>query len=106
MLSIRDHLSEPGIDKWVAELGCTHAPVPRQNIRTALQFFDIEMPRLEVPDAVGFLAAMDLSERVARVVLRPGERLLGFRTGTESAHHSRVVQLAARRGELRSSPPI
>src|SRR5262245_32966088 len=84
MLSIRDHLSEPGIDKWVAELGCTNAPVPRQNIRTALQFFTVEMPRLGVPDAVGFLAAMDLSKRVARVVLGPGERLLGFRTGAES----------------------
>jgi len=83
-LSINDHLSEPGIDKWVSELGCTSAPVPRQNIRTALAFFAREMPRLSVADAVGFLAAMDLSKPVRDVTLQPGERLLGFRTETES----------------------
>jgi hypothetical protein len=84
MLSINDYLSEAGIDKWVAQLGCTNAPVPRQNIKTTLAFFAREMPGLPIPDALGFLAAMDLSKRVAEVILRPGERLLGFRTATES----------------------
>jgi hypothetical protein len=84
MLSINDYLSEPGIDKWVAELGCTSAPVPRQSIRTALAFFAREMPGLSIVDAVGFLAAMDLSRRVAEVMLHPGARLVGFRTETES----------------------
>jgi hypothetical protein len=84
MLSIHDHLSEPGIDKWIAELGCTDAPLPRKNIRAALAFFAHEMPRLPVPHAVGFLAAMDLSKPVAPVTLLPGDRVLGFRTGTES----------------------
>jgi hypothetical protein len=84
MLSINDYLSEPGIDKWVAELGCTSAPVPRHGIKTALAFFAREMQGLSIADAVGFLAAMDLSKRVAEVMLRPGERLVGFRTGTES----------------------
>jgi hypothetical protein len=84
MLSIHDYRSEAGISKWVAELGCTNAPLPRQNIATALAFFAREMPLLSPADAVGFLAAMDLSKRVAEVTLRPGERLLGFRTGTES----------------------
>jgi hypothetical protein len=84
MLSIDDYRSEAGIDKWVAELGCTSAPVPRQNIRTALAFFAREMPRLSVADAVGFIAAMDLSKPVTEVMLRAGERLLGFRTMTES----------------------
>ena len=83
-LSINDYRSEAGIDKWVAELGCTNAPVPRQNLKAALAFFAREMPRLSIADAVGFLAAMDLSKRVAEVMLRPGERVVGFRTGTES----------------------
>lgn len=84
MLSISDYLSEPGIDKWVAELGCTSAPIPRQNIKSALLFFAGEMPTLTVADAVGFLAAMDLSKQVAAEMLPAGERLIGFRTGTES----------------------
>lgn len=84
LLSINDYLSDSGIDKWVAELGCTSAPVPRQNIRTALAFFAREMPLLPIADAAGFLAAMDLSKRVSEVMLRPGERVLGFRTGNES----------------------
>jgi hypothetical protein len=84
MLSINDHLSEAGIDKWVAELGCTNATVPRRNIRTALAFFAREMPGLPLADAVGFLAAMDLSKAVTEIWLQPGERLVGFRTGVES----------------------
>jgi hypothetical protein len=84
MLSLRDHLSEPGVDKWVAEIGCTSAPIPRQNIKAALAFFALRMPLLPIADAVAFLTAMDLSKRVAEVTLLPGERLIGFRTGTES----------------------
>ena len=83
MLSIQDHLSDRGIDKWVAELGCTNAPIPRQNIKTALMFFSREMPVLSIADAVGFVAAMDLSRRIAEVMLPAGERLIGFRTGSE-----------------------
>lgn len=83
-LSLNDHLSEVGLDKWIAEIGCTNAPVPRQNIRTTLAFFSREMPRLPIPDALGFLVAMDLSKPVREVMLPVGERLIGFRTGTES----------------------
>ncbi len=83
-LALADHLSDPGIDKWVAELGCVSAPVPRANIRTALAFFASAMPRLSIADAVAFIAAMDLSKPVQEVMLRPGERLIGFRTGWES----------------------
>jgi hypothetical protein len=84
ILSINDHLSEAGIDKWVAELGCTSAPVPRKHIKIALAFLAREMPRLGIADAVGFLAAMDLSKRVQEVMLQPGTRVIGFRTETES----------------------
>ena len=27
-LSLQDHLSEKGLDKWIAEIGCANAPVP------------------------------------------------------------------------------
>lgn len=83
-LSISDFRSDAGLDKWVAELGCTNAPVPRQGIRTALAFMARELPRLPLADAVGFLAAMDLSKPVREVTLLPGDRVLGFRTGSES----------------------
>ncbi|MCA9132830.1 MAG: hypothetical protein KDA45_06735 [Planctomycetales bacterium] len=83
-LSLSDHLSDKGLDKWIAELGRTNAPVPRAGIRTALAFFSREMPMLSLADAVAFLAAMDLSKEVAEVTLQPGERVIGFRTGSES----------------------
>lgn len=83
-LSINDYLSEPGIDRWVSEIGCTSAPVPRKNIKTALAFFAREMPRLSIDDAIGFLVAMDLSKPVREITLQAGERLIGFRTETES----------------------
>lgn len=83
-LSLRDHLSDTGIDKWIAELGCTNAPLPRRNVKAALLFFDTEMPTLPIRDAVSFLAAMDLSRPVEPVFLHPNERLIGFRTGAES----------------------
>jgi hypothetical protein len=83
-LSLQDYRSDAGIEKWIAELGRTNAPVPRQNIATALAFFARAMPRLSVADAVAFLAAMDLSKRVHEVTLPRGERLLAFRSGTES----------------------
>ena len=69
---------------WIAELGCVNAPIPRRNVRVALAFFDAQMPSLSVADAVGFLSAIDLSKPVARVHLKAGERLIGFRTQTES----------------------
>lgn len=83
-LSLNDHLSEAGVRKWMVEVGRSDAPVPRQGVRTALEFFASQMPLLPVRDAVAFLAAMDLSQPVRRVVLQPGERLIGFRTPTES----------------------
>ncbi|MEP6833234.1 MAG: hypothetical protein ABJB74_07560 [Gemmatimonas sp.] len=70
--------------RWVAELGCSSAPIPRQGIRTALGFFARQMPNLALRDAVGFLAAMDLSKPVQEVTLQPGTRIIGFRTATES----------------------
>lgn len=83
-LSLKDHRSEAGVDKWIAEIGCTNAPVPRHHVKIALAFFDMEMPGLPVADAVAFLVAMDLSKPVKTVLLNPGERVIGFRTPTES----------------------
>ena len=83
-LSLNDHLPDAGVAKWIAELGCTDAPIRRRNVKVALSFFHANMPELSIADAVGFLAAMDLSKPVNRVYLAPGERLIGFRTPTES----------------------
>lgn len=85
-LSLHDGLSEAGIDKWVAELGCVSAPVPRSGIAAALGFFSREMPALSIGDAVSFLDAMDLSKPVQEVTLNAGERVIGFRTGSESPY--------------------
>lgn len=83
-LSLRDYLSDAGLDKWIAELGCVNAPVPRRGIGTALSFFSREMPNLPIRDAVSFLVAMDVSKPITDVTLTPGERVIGFRTGSES----------------------
>lgn len=83
-LSLRDYMSEAGLDKWIAELGCVNAPIPRAGVREALSFFSSKMPNLSISDAVSFLAAMDLSKPVKVVRLNPGERIIGFRVGNES----------------------
>ena len=83
-LSLKDHLSDAATAKWIEEIGCTNATIPRRNIKVALGFFDALMPELSIADAVSFLAAMDLSKAVNRVHLLPGERIIGFRTQTES----------------------
>ena len=83
-LSLHDSLSNAGLDKWVAELGCVNAPIPRLGIREALSFFSQEMPSLPIRDAISFVAAMDVSKPITRVVLNAGERVIGFRTGNES----------------------
>ena len=84
VLSISDFLSVAGVKKWVDEIGCTDAPVPRAGIATALQYFSQEMPTQSIADAVSFIGAMDLSKPVNVVTLRPDERVIGFRTGSES----------------------
>lgn len=101
-LSLKDHLSDAGVDKWIAEIGCTNAPMPRENLKVALRFFDTELPLLPIGDAVSFLAAMDLSKPVRRIVLSTGERLIGFRTPTESP----FKLFFARRGQSRHSSGI
>jgi hypothetical protein len=83
-LSLEDWQSEAGVAKWIAEIGCTNAPIPKQNIKAALAFFDTKMPGLPIADAVAFLTAMDPSRPVSGVFLQPGERLIGFRTEAES----------------------
>ena len=82
-LGFAEHASEPGLDRWVAEVGVTNAPVPRQGVRTALKFFAAQMPTLSTEMALNFLRAMDLSRKVEAVTLRPGEPLIAFRTDAE-----------------------
>ena len=60
-LSYLDHLSQAGIEKWLAEVGVTSAPIPRNNVRITLEFFCRHMGPLPLDKAVNFLRAMDLS---------------------------------------------
>jgi len=85
-LSVKDHLVDANLSAWIAEIGCTNAPIPRRNIKVALSFFDANMPDVSVADAVSFLAAMDLSKAVNRVYLSPGDRVIGFRLPGESPY--------------------
>jgi hypothetical protein len=101
-LSLQDYQSDAGIAKWVAEIGCTDAVIPRRNIKVALEFFANQMAELSLADAASFLAAMDLSKPVNRVYLQPGDRLIGFRTPTESP----FKLFFARRGSSRHASGI
>jgi hypothetical protein len=83
-LSLEDYRSDVGIDKWVAEVGVTDAPVPRRNLRTALAFFRQTMPALGASMAANFLRAMDLSRPVRDLMLTPADRVIAFRVGNES----------------------
>lgn len=83
-LSLSDYRSDVGIDKWIAEVGVTDAPVPRRNLRTALAFFSQAMPALGASMAVNFIRAMDLSRPVVDRVLTAADRVVAFRVGNES----------------------
>jgi len=83
-LSLNDYGSPAALDAWLAQIGVTPAPVPRENVRTALQFFATRMPALDPEMALSFLRAMDLSRPVRLTRLEPGERIIAFRTGSES----------------------
>jgi hypothetical protein len=83
-LSLDDYRSDTSIGKWIAEIGVTDAPVPRQNLRTALAFFSQAMPTLGTSMAANFLRAMDLSRPVFDRLLSPADRVVAFRVGNES----------------------
>jgi hypothetical protein len=83
-LSLNDYLSPAGLAKWIQQIGVTDAPVPRQGVRVALEFFARQMPALPPQMALNFLRAMDLSRPVQSIALRIGEPLIAFRVGNES----------------------
>ena|SRR5688572_21888006 len=85
-LSLQDYRSDVGIDKWIAEVGVTDAPLPRRNIRIALSFFSQAMASLPSSMAAHFLRAMDLSKPVVDTVLTRADRIIAFRTGNESPY--------------------
>ncbi|MEM9588356.1 MAG: hypothetical protein AAGA03_13820 [Planctomycetota bacterium] len=82
-LSLRDHLSSAGVDKWIGELGVVNAPRARQGITVGLKFFDQFMSRLPPPMAAEFLRATDLSRPVRSIRLSIGERIIAFRKAGE-----------------------
>lgn len=83
-LALADHMSDAGLEKWIAALGVVSAPVPRANVREALSFFQSYIARLDPAMALNFLRATDVSKRVRRVLLQPNERLIAFRSGAET----------------------
>jgi hypothetical protein len=83
-LSLKDWMTDAGVGKWFSQLGARDAPVPRENVKTALRFFDLHTPGLAADLALSFLLAMDLSRPVRSIQLMPKERLIAFRTGQES----------------------
>jgi hypothetical protein len=82
-LRFDDAESERRLGRWLSALGITDAPVRRAGVRESLRFFSTHMRRLPVMDALGFLAAMDLSRPVTATVLKEGTRLIAFRFPTE-----------------------
>lgn len=83
-LNLRDWMSEAGVAKWVAALGVTDAPMRRAGIKTSLEFFQTRMPALPAAMALNFLLAMDLSRTVTSSTLHVGEKVIAFRSRTES----------------------
>jgi|JI8StandDraft_2_1071088.scaffolds.fasta_scaffold15206_3 hypothetical protein len=82
-LRFDDAESERRLGRWLSALGITDAPVRRAGVRESLRFFSTHMRRLPVMDALGFLAAMDLSRPVTATVLKEGTRVIAFRFPTE-----------------------
>jgi hypothetical protein len=83
-LGLSDHRTDRGITEWLAQLGVTDAPLPRSGVRTALQFFQLQMPTLPADMALNFLRAMDLSRAVKSVTLSRADTLIAFRVQGES----------------------
>ena len=83
-LSLRDWMSDKGVAKWISALSVTDAPLRRAGIKTSLQFFQARMPALPISMALNFLLAMDLSREVVARTLSKDEKVIAFRTRTES----------------------
>ena len=82
-LELADWRSEGKLSRWLEKLSIPDAPVRRVGLRTALQFFSTYMPSLHSDMALNFVAAMDLSRRVAMVTLCLGEKVIAFRDQNE-----------------------
>jgi len=72
-----------GLEKWIAEIGVTDAPVPRAGVQTALDFFHRQMPESPRTIRVAFLKAMDLSKPVRAITLYPPFVVAAFRLCNE-----------------------
>jgi len=72
-----------GLDKWIAELRITNAPVPRSGLKVALDYFHFQMPSLPRNLRLAFLKAMDLSKPVRTYTLLPPLELAAFRKCNE-----------------------
>ena len=75
------------LDRWLHDLSVTDAPLTRQGLATALDFFRVRMPSLDRAMQLAFLEGMDLHRPVSQLLLAPGEVIAAFRKGTESPFH-------------------
>jgi hypothetical protein len=62
------------------------APLVRENVRTALEFFQSYMPTLDDKRKGGFLRGMDVHKGVAVTRLVPGTVLVAYRLAVESPY--------------------
>ncbi len=83
-LRLDDHASPRRLARWIALLGVTDAPIPRENVRFSLAFFERTMRGLPVGHAMGFLKAMDLSKPVSGYPIRIGAKVIAFRFPSEA----------------------
>ena len=83
-LSLSDWMSDKGVAKWISALGLTDASIRRAGIATSLRFFQARMPALPASMALNFLLAMDLSREVVARTLSKDEKVIAFRSRTES----------------------
>jgi len=67
------------IEKWLAELGVSDAPLPRAGVELSVHFLHSWMPELDRVTIKGFLKGMDLSKPVATAFLDVGATLTAFR---------------------------
>lgn len=72
-------MTDKEADDVLTKLGKTPAPVPREGVRTAVQFFRRYMPHMDATQQQSYMKAMDLSKPVEIIDLLKGEQVAAFR---------------------------
>lgn len=93
-----------GLEKWIAEIGVSDAPVPRAGIKTALDFFHRQMPESSRSLRLAFLKAMDLSKPVRAITLYPPFMVAAFRLCNEDPFKLFYTKAGTGVGQLAINP--